>query len=88
MEADVLTDLTTGKKYPLKPLGDVSRRGGWGVRQGTSSAPGFRDYCCCRCGGTSGVQECRPLSDAPAGSFSILKPALSPTLLPACRRAR
>lgn len=30
MEADVLTDLTTGKKYSLKPLGDVrrGRRGG------------------------------------------------------------
>jgi hypothetical protein len=25
MEADVLTDLSTGKKYPLKPLGDVRR---------------------------------------------------------------
>ncbi len=24
MEADVLTDLSTGKKYSLKPLGDVS----------------------------------------------------------------
>ena len=24
MEADVLTDLATGKKYSLKPLGDVS----------------------------------------------------------------
>lgn len=25
MEADVLTDLSTGKKYSLKPLGDVRR---------------------------------------------------------------
>ncbi len=32
MENDVLTDLTTGKKYSLKPLGDVSGpRSGPGV---------------------------------------------------------
>ncbi len=32
MEADVLTDLTTGKKYSLKPLGDVSTSWGWGCQ--------------------------------------------------------
>lgn len=53
MVNDVLTDLTTGKKYSLKPLGDVSggaapRRAGagatwgqaWSQRVGRSSSGG------------------------------------------------
>lgn len=35
MEKDVLTNLTTGKTYPLKPIGEVRH---W-----------HADGCCCRC---------------------------------------
>ena len=48
MEADVLTDLTTGKKYSLKPLGDVS---GWGRLLGSCArcvvAAIRAPHCCC-----------------------------------------
>lgn len=39
MEADVLTDLATGKKYSLKPLGDVRRGGCPGACRGLPMLP-------------------------------------------------
>lgn len=46
MVADVLTDLSTGKKYSLKPLGDVSgRRGG-----SAADPPGSVAHHVCRAG--------------------------------------